>query len=445
MTSIVGWVIHIFLRTLILVTFALIPVWGRFDFAPPPFSADYVTGFAIFWPAITVVILWAITGFPGFRNLIRNGFAQVWVCLLLMLIIWIFLSRNWAFMRVQRPQVATGAALQFALALLFSICVASVRVPIRQVMLVLIVSMLVQVVIGGLQVARQESVGLGAIGEFVINLQKPGVSVIQSGLVRWLRPYGLASHPNLFAGFVAVGLLAVGTWIIADRRWLRWIGTGVFLFGLWVFLLSFSRAAWIGFGAGVISAFPMLLRSQLRERIIRRHVALLILLVALVGGAFFLQYRSLLLARAGIGDEYTEQRSVNDRAILADIARSSVDTAPVFGVGIGNFAWYASYYLFYETDLDMQGDNVHQVLLSIHAELGWVGLLIVVLSIAIPMEAILQKKAQSSEDAALIAGFVMLGVIGIFDHYPITIFHFQTLWFATGGLMIQSAVKEMRL
>lgn len=420
-------------------TFGMIPFWKRFADAPPPFSATYVLGAWIGVPILWTIAWWFLLGMPGFRDLLKDRLRATFVLLLLLLAGWAALSWHWAFMRADRPDVAVGAALQLALVVLFVLVLACAAPSPRLILLVIIVSAALSALVGAMQVAQHHSIGLYAIGEVPLNPLKGGTSVIQSGARRWLRPYGLTVHPNLLAGFLAVALLGLGAFILS-RRSFRW-SVIVFWGVLWVFFLTFSRGAWIGFSAGAVVLLVLLLRhlQQGPEARARRWRAGVTLVGAVaLGAAFLWLYHPLLLARTGIIAESTEARSINERVIYSNIADIAVQEYPLIGLGSGNFPWYASYYLFYRTDLDMRGDNVHQVYLYAHAELGIVGILLVYAALIVGFEAALRTPpdSQSMYRYAMLAGVVACGFIGLVDHYFWTIVNYQVLWW---GLLALSA------
>lgn len=436
----------------ILVTFALIPVWYRFRGAPQSFTAFYSTGFLIFWPMLFTVLCWILTGFPGLRDLIRSRIRFAWALMLLALAGWAFLSWAWAYIRVFRPEVAISSAIPLGLAALFAVVVACAGPPARSIVATLILALIWNGAVAFLQVGEQGPIGLKALGEFNINPALSGVSIVQSGEIRWLRPYGLLPHPNIFAGFLMIGLLASVAWV-ASRSLLRWyVGTVIFLFGLWALLLTFSRASWIGFAAGAFALLPLLWRFRLRERNARLTFIATLGLAILVTGVFGLVYRPFLAARAGVGAESVEQRSVSDRNVYNMMGIQAGMKWPVLGLGIGNFPWYAQQYLRTETDFDLQGQPAHHVLLSAWAELGLVGFgmtgLMLVLGVeaglknlhkratepASPTENVpLSPKPAHLEDeqiarAVLLAGVLALMIIGLLDHYPWTLLQFQAAW-----------------
>ncbi|MFN8451698.1 MAG: O-antigen ligase family protein [Anaerolineae bacterium] len=248
------------------------------------------------------------------------------------------------------------------------------------------------------------------------------------------RPYGLLPHPNLLAGALLVGVLASAAWVISTRRWRQVAGIAVVALGCWALLLSFSRAAW---GGLVVGALAMLLfvRPHLRRIDVRFSTAVAVVAAVLVGVAFAVGYQPLLAARVGEGQESVELRSVSDRLVFMDFAFRSMVERPILGVGIGNFPWRTSYYLV-DTNFDLRGDNVHNVLLSVAAELGVVGLALALAAIVSGVIAViggLRAAASSPDDdrasrLALFAVFAALLAVGVLDHYPWTQIHFQVAW-----------------
>ncbi len=338
------------------------------------------------------------------------------------------MSYEWAFMRPNGyPQLAQNAAAQMAFAVLFALGVR--RISPSFILSVLVIGMLLHGSIGGLQIAQQSSLGLP--GEFYLDPQLPRISVIQSADTRWLRPYGLASHPNVFAGYIAVGLLASYAWILSENRCLKWLGLLVFSFGLWILLLTFSRGAWLGFVMGAV-----FITWRWRKN---RYVWVAFTSALILGICFILLYYHLLLPRLGASTEAIEQRSIDDRSILIDAALDAIQHNLLLGVGAGNFDWYAAYY-FFDLGLDRKGENVHNVYLLVQAELGFVGLAIFLSFLFYSV----RKCIQTPDKFRYICGSggIALAVIALVDHYPFTLLHFQTLWFS---LLIISSVPIIDL
>ena len=417
----------------ILTTFALIPIWYRLPQRPPLLPDLYVSRFLILLPVLWTIGWWLLLRLPGFDDLRKDRLRTVGILALLLLALWGFASSTWAFQRVQHPEVAASAGLQFGVVGLFVLVVACTPPPKRHIIAALVFGLIVSSIIGGWQVAVQQAAGLEIFGEFPIHVDNIGVSVVQAEGRRWLRPYGLLPHPNPFAGALVIGLLAAGTWILSRRWWLA--GTVLALGGLWVLWLTFSRAAWGGFMIGALALLSALWHQ--RANLHWRRLALTLTLVLAAAALFFLLYQPFLLARAGIATESIEQRSISDRMVFTEFALRAISEYPLTGVGIGNFPWRASYYLMF-TDFDLRGDNVHNIYLSVWAELGTVGLLLYLLALAAAILAAWRNR-HNLNSAALLGGSIALAAIGLLDHYPYTFIQFQVaLW----GLMAAAGKPE---
>ncbi len=421
-------------RLAALLTFALIPFWARLPAAPPPFSATYTLGFAISWIMLCTVALWMLSGLTGWRRFRTSPRRNLWAIALILLLLWAFLSQGWAFINVRYPSIAQNAALQRAIMTGFVLACAMNPPRLRHVLMVLAGSMLLHGLFGGWQVAQQSSIGLP--GEVALNPALSGVGVIEADGVRWLRPYGFLPHPNILAGILAAGLLAVAPFLLNNHR-TRYAVWSVWLIGLWCLLLTFSRGAWLGFGAGLLSGLILLRHTAHLWRMLLPVIALS--MVAAVG--FVALYQPFLIARTTIADENTEMRSIADRVVFNQIATETIALTPVHGVGAGNFPWVASYYLHYATDYDLEGDNVHNVYLTLWTELGIVGLALFLVALIAGMLAALRQisdasTTQTPERAALLAIVIAFMVIGLVDHYPITLMQTSTLWMSSLALTL---------
>jgi O-antigen ligase len=429
----------------VLLTLALCPLWLKHGSPPPPFTATYTTGFVLFWSALLTLGVWLLAGVPGLRAFMGDRLRIVWALLLLLLVGWAVLAQGWALTRSHHPGVAQNAALQLGVVAGFVLVVACAGPPLRAVIAVLALSLLWNALVGGLQVAVQGSIGLGALAELALDPARSGVSVIQAGDVRWLRPYGLLPHPNVFAGAVVVWLLAVSGWLLHDNKRVRWSARLAFVVGFWLLLLTFSRGAWLGFAMATLAFLPMILAH---DGTLRRLLPIVGVMIAL-GLIFLLLYRPLVFARAGIsmGDsdtiENTEQRSIIDRVIFIDIALDAINQNPMIGLGGANFPWYAANYLANETDYDLQGDNVHHVPLGVWADYGIVGLGLLYAWLIVSVELALQHVKRAGYPLAaigLLAGFLALVVVGQFDHYPWTLLHTQLLWLSLPAFLLRQQI-----
>ncbi|MCU0513713.1 MAG: O-antigen ligase family protein [Anaerolineae bacterium] len=419
---------HLSLRRLpvqagIVLAFVLFPAWLKLPGAPPPFSATYILGLALALPVLWTGAAWLLTGCPGLRGLLHDRWRAAWALALLLLVVWSWFSQGWALVREAQPGVAQNHTLHLALLAAFLLATACAGPPPRVIVGALCLGLAWNVLLGGAQVAEQGSVGLRALGEVVLYPARSGTSVIEAAGVRWLRPYGLLPHPNILAGVYLVGTLAALSLTLHRRPAVRLAGLGLFGAGLWLLLLSFSRGAWLGAAAGGLVLLAFWLRQW-------RRLLPAGLLALLAGSVFLALYHPFVLARAGAGQPTTEMRSIADRLVYQQIAVAAIQEQPILGVGGGNFPWYASFYLFYRTDYDLRGDNVHNVYLGIQAEQGLVGVSLFSLFGIFGIIRVIQNVRQDCDNGriAFLGSVVALAVVGLVDHYPWTLLHGQVMW-----------------
>lgn len=119
-----------------------------------------------------------------------------------------------------------------------------------------------QAVLGIVQYLAQFVHGSAWLGIAEQNPLTRGVSVIESGGVRWLRAYGGFPHPNIFGGWLVLGLSILMGMRRVVRPCLEKIATVVFSIAL---VLSFSRSAWLAAIILVLASSYQMVRFHSRE------------------------------------------------------------------------------------------------------------------------------------------------------------------------------------
>ncbi|MFQ3647458.1 MAG: O-antigen ligase family protein [Anaerolinea sp.] len=399
-----------------------------------PFSADYVLGFLFVTPLVGALSAWTLTGFKGAGQLMTDGGRSLWALVLLLFVAWAWLSQSWALMRGSRDAIAQNAALTYALVAAFALLLVCCPPPRRQLNAALVAALLVSAAVGIAQSAAQSELGLHLLGEQRdLDPARSGVSVVQSGEARLLRAYGLLPHPNIMGGVLAAG----AAWLLAHSAEPRGRGRRIGALAV-VFLalcLTFSRGAWIALA--VSSAFIVAWHAW-RGKL--RMLALPLLACSIVGLGFAATYHPFLLARANVTGEALEQRSVAERVIYNQIAFEAIQSAPLQGVGAGNFAWYAARYLRDHPEYDLRGTNVHQVALLILAELGLIGFALFGLIVTLPLLRggwLLWQHGVDAQRLGALAGALILALVGVVDHYPAAIPQALLLWWGLLALAMQ--------
>lgn len=414
------------------------------------FSVFYSAGFLIFWTMMWTISWWILSGFAGIKTVWASKTTRLWLVTCLIFAGWILLSWVWSYKRETYPSVAVSAAIPFIAAIVFAIVISCVHLPMRWVGIALIGGLIWSSVLASAQVALQAPVGLTFLGEFRVDPSSSGTVVVQAEGIRWLRPYGLLPHPNMLAGFMVMALLAAFAWVMTWQRRYWILAAAILMFGLWAFLLTFSRSAWLGLGVSVGIVLLLTCRIWWNDRAKVISIGLILGGMAITLGLFLVLYRPFLAARAGIGGESIELRSTSDRTVYNQIAVDAIKTSPILGVGIGNYPWYAAEFLA-KTDFDLRGQPVHNIYLSAWAELGIVGLLlfasIVALSIRVGIKniALTANKASHFYYAAAVGAVIVFLIIGLFDHYTWTIIQFQAAFWGVMAVAVQPPSSDKDL
>src|SRR5690606_23688941 len=212
------------IQAAILAVFLCIPLWSRIPEYLPIFPSLYVTRFVIFLVMLVAILLWLLFGLPGLRRFARERWRALWAIALIVLGIWGFASTGWAFIGKQYPDVGETAALQLGVVVLFVVVVGCVSPPPRAIIAALVIGRIGSSLITFGQAAKQAALGLPMLGELPYSDWSSGMSFIRSGDLEYLRPYGLMPHPNMLAGVLVIGLLAVASWVLSERRWQRYAG-----------------------------------------------------------------------------------------------------------------------------------------------------------------------------------------------------------------------------
>ncbi|MCA9959498.1 MAG: O-antigen ligase family protein, partial [Anaerolineales bacterium] len=271
-------------------------------------------------------------------------------------------------------------ASAISLALCWLIYLSLVNVPrdkaIRPLFWLLCLVILIQGSVGIAQFIYQHDLGLTWFGEPALNPQQPGISVVYHQGERWLRAYGLNSHPNRLG--LKLTMLLLMLWPYrqpsAMRHHKQRLAAILFwttlLIGLGGLLTSLSRSAWLALAAGGgIYGLSWLRQKGWRQRPLLPtdlRITILILIIGLSLFAFF--YGDTVSGRVARLDTPLESRSLAERSRDSDLAWQLFQAELWRGVGLGEFVPAAK-------TLDPFAGVVHHVALLMAAEMGIPGLL----------------------------------------------------------------------
>ena len=279
-----------------------------------------------------------------------------------------------------------------------------------------------------------------------------GAFVIETASGRWLRSYGMLSHPNIYGTLVALGIIAciglaghrsvtakaatpaeapgevlpekIANW--AKMSPLRFYGLMPLLAAGLMF--SFSRTAFVAGIAGVswlaLSAFATPAAPGVRRVFIPS--AIIIAMTLVIIGTVYAEPLSVRATAVG----RLEERSISDRFIQVSDALRLFSEHPLFGTGLGRMPFRV------RAEVDSgrdwwRYDYVHDVPLLAAAETGIFGFLAWVACVAFGLRAAWHRLRHRTRDltgtTAFAACFIALVVAGLFDHF---------LWSSWFGLLI---------
>lgn len=256
--------------------------------------------------------------------------------------------------------------------------------------------LLIQGSVAVAQFLRQQDLGLAVLGERTLGPTVPKTSLIEVGSTYWVRGYGLTAHPNALAALLAVGLLILLVELHQGRQglitppkalWQRLGVAAALLAGLAGLLVSFSRAGWLAFAAGLgVWTLATVKTWSARER--RQATAGLAVGLALAV-AFVVRYRELVVTRLLRLSTPLEAKSINERLRDYRLALEQIAAHPWRGVGAGNYVPTVR-------AVEPNAHLVHNIPLLVAAELGLPALALLLWLWAAPLVRVRRSTAGRS-------------------------------------------------
>lgn len=279
---------------------------------------------------------------------------------------------------------------------------------------------------------------LGMAGKAACDL---GVSVVEFGGERLLRAYGSFPHPNILAGYLVVSLLMTLMlylhYVKSNKLKIACLACSVLiLIGLF---LTFSRGAWIGFVIGLILFWIFNYRENFKS--LFNFTIITLLTIVILINIFYQPF----ITRLN-GEERLEIKSTQERVSLYDQGFEIIKENWLLGVGIGNYSLVLQEKYPSLESWDYQ--PVHNLYLMVLAELGIIGLLLLVgvlyscykipnpqIQIS-PPEADLFEAENNIQITNSKLILIILLVIGLFDHYLWTLWPGIMLFWLVAGVAL---------
>lgn len=226
--------------------------------------------------------------------------------------------------------------------------------------------------------------------------------------VEKILPYGTTSHPNVYAGFLTLGLF------LTLRYWrkgivLKIIFSGLILLSLF---LAQSVAAFITLGILTImwcywEYFVQKLNLRWKLPISLRTLLMSSVVVAIFITPFLIHQLAL---------DYPLNPSFVRRDQLNQAASNMVTDHPFIGVGLNNFTAEVEKY-FYSTEIVRFVQPAHNIFLLWFAETGLLGIATAIVGIFLILKI---RKPSDSKKVSIVLKTVLLIPLLLFDHYLLT-------------------------
>ncbi len=263
-------------------------------------------------------------------------------------------------------------------------------------------------VIAIIQFFLQHSIGgpLWFLGERTFSSQTPGIAQINVCINQCrllLRPYATFPHPNVLGGFLAITVpLLIFNFkflIFNQTKKIQIFKLTTIALGMIALILTFSRSAWL---VGALGIGWIFIPKKLKT------------LYTFCSVATFLVGIFLVKDFAGTSESVIVREQLNSSTI------SLWNHSPLFGIGLGNFLTELPRILPVRTIYFLQ--PVHNIYLLILSETGIVGFGIFFFLII----SVVNKIRNSS--IIIHNSFFMILLLGLIDHYPITLQQGQLLF-----------------
>lgn len=302
-------------------------------------------------------------------------------------------------------QHAVAAAALFAL-------LADERTRLRHAAWAFVLGLVVPCGLAWYQVVAGTSPSASWLGLAAHDAATLGASVVETSTGRVLRGYGTLPHPNVFGGYLAVGLFLCA-WLIRGAKRTR--GTMLLMAAPVVVLAStlvitFSRGAWLAVAAGFTVLAALMLanrKSPPRHAIPLATLGLFAVLATLVvfHAPAFTRFQPAVRLEA---------KSISDRAGELPVWDDVVRLNPVTGVGAGNYT-LALATLFPGNPI-WSYQPIHNAYLLFLAETGLLGL-IALFRAARATARSFRPWIPTGNALFAVSMLSAVAILGFFDHY----------------------------
>ncbi|MEK7614897.1 MAG: O-antigen ligase family protein [Patescibacteria group bacterium] len=300
--------------------------------------------------------------------------------------------------------------LLFAMFLFLTIC--DTRTDVRKIVSAFLCGLILPALLGLFQIFAGFSPASKWLGLSFQGAQILGTAVVETASGRMLRAYGTFAHPNIFGGYLAVGILFFAWWIrFVKTRWIKYASFGIIGLLSATVVMTFSRSAWLALVIGLIVLTSLMYhRKQRISKELMSFVLVGCATVLVMAGLFYAPIFSRVQTTNRIEKISIEERTSQYRSV-PDVFRRS----PVFGIGPGAYP-FALAKLFPGGEA-WSYQPIHNTWLLILCELGGVGFAALLYFLVRIDQVSSRVSKQPGGMFGLSLGIVLI-VLAFFDHYP---------------------------
>ncbi len=421
-------------------------------------SLSFYNDFIGFWLYLSdiLIILILIFGWRKLYVLDKTKSREIRTTLIAFLI-WTITGILWAI----SPQIALYRAFRLLLLVLLFFYIKNAVAPNKASRLksyfLIFIAGVIQSIIGIWQFIQQRSIGLRWIGEPVFNQTTAGIAKLDYNGEKLARAYGTFPHPNILGGFLFLAIVCgvilfiktghkavipaeAGISTIKAKYWIPTF-VGILLIGLCL-LLTFSRSAWIasGFFAVFVIVYLILKIKKSPTSAISTRISVIpatnkkywIPVFTGITITLCVLYFSFPLIKNRVS---SYQDAITTREFTTRIAIESIKKHPLLGIGQGNFIPQALELTKNQTIEQWQIQPVHNIYLLLFTELGIIGLALFLVFLSLLLKQSLVQIKNSPEAFALLLLFCGLLIIGLVDHYFLTLPQGMIIFWLSAGLL----------
>lgn len=231
--------------------------------------------------------------------------------------------------------LAIGAMLPLVVAVMLFMVLLDKRIDLEKAALALVLGLLLPSFLGWWQVSTGGSPAFSWLGLAAHRASELGQSVVElSQGQRVLRAYGPFSHPNIFGGYLALGiLLAIGLLARLKEKRRQWIVGGALIIMLPTLVITFSRSAGLALvlGMGVWLGWMIVKKEKISKAVWRFGWPAMLLAFLCV-----LAYAPIILTRVQ-PQTRLEVKSVEERSNEYGLWAEVFQINKLTGVGPGNY------------------------------------------------------------------------------------------------------------